>query len=152
MELFIQPSCFEVKHNFLTSAGWNIKRISELADTFLRCSEPAALPPKERKKPLASQYPLPGGPLGSLPGCAAELGEILTELFSGCESSVPHLGLDALLQQDVEMPVFPHAQWRIVQQSPGAASPRGVAGQQVLTDGVVVVVHGDPRAQSVFGE
>lgn len=39
-----------------------------------------------------------------------------------------------------------------MEEPPGGAAPRGKAGQQVLADSVVVVVHSDPRAQDVLGE
>lgn len=39
-----------------------------------------------------------------------------------------------------------------MEEAPGGAAPRGVARQQVLAHGVVVVVHGDPGAQRLLGE
>lgn len=39
-----------------------------------------------------------------------------------------------------------------MEEAPGGAPPRSVPRQQVLADGVVVVVHGDPGAQGVLRE
>lgn len=39
-----------------------------------------------------------------------------------------------------------------MEESPGGASPRSVPGQQVLANGIVVMVHRNPGAKRVLGE
>lgn len=50
------------------------------------------------------------------------------------------------------MSVFGYVSGGVVEEASGGAPPRGVARQQVLAHGVVVVVHGDPGTERVLGE
>lgn len=50
------------------------------------------------------------------------------------------------------MPVFGYVGGGVVEEAAGGAPPRGVARQEVLAHGVVVVVHGHPGAERVLGE
>lgn len=58
----------------------------------------------------------------------------------------------AFVQQRREMAVLGDVRGRVVEEATGGAAPRGEARQQVLANGVVIVVDGDPRAQDVLGE
>lgn len=91
----------------------------------------------------------------TLPVSIAQLCELCQELpqfFSCLEATVQFLRLGALVQQGREAAVFDHVSRGVMEETTCDATPGGKSGEQVLTDSVVVVVHGDSRAEDVLGE
>lgn len=58
----------------------------------------------------------------------------------------------ALIQQGREAAVFDHISGGVVEETARGPSPGGESGEEVLTDGVVVVVHCDSGAEDVLRE
>lgn len=91
----------------------------------------------------------------TLPVSIAQLCELCQELpqfFSCLEATVQFLRPGALVQQGHEAAVFDHVGRGVVEETARGATPGGESREQVLTDSVVVVVHGDSRAEDVLGE
>lgn len=100
---------------------------------------------------MQEQRPL----FSTLPVSIAQLCELcqeLPEFFSCLEAAVMFLRPGALIQQGYEAPVFDHISRGVVKETARGATPGGESGEQVLTDSIVVVVHGDSRAEDVLGE
>lgn len=87
-----------------------------------------------------------------LPDVVTELCEVFPELLGGLEPAVPLLWVGTLVQQGLQPPLFGNLSRGVVQQPPRGAPPRGVSGQKVLTNGVIVVVHSDTSTKNLFRE
>lgn len=79
----------------------------------------------------------------SLPSNLTKLSEELAQLFGSPKPTISLLRVGALVQQGFEPPLSGHVGGGVVQQAARGASPLGVPGQKVLTDGVIVVVDCD---------
>lgn len=87
-----------------------------------------------------------------LPHIVTELCKVFPELLGSLESAVSLLWVGTLIQQGLQAPIFGNLSWGVVQEPPRSAPPRGVSGQKVLTNGIVVVVHSDTSTKNLFRE
>lgn len=81
-----------------------------------------------------------------------EFCQVLPQFFSCLEATVLLLRPGALVQQSREVAVFDQVGRGVMEETARGATPGGKSGEQVLTDSIVVVVHGDSRAEDVLGK